>query len=264
MQQRIKSVLAEIEAKENVIVLYACESGSRSWGFASIDSDYDVRFLYLHEPSWYLSVDFEVKRDVIELPIVDELDVKGWDFRKALKLFRKSNVSLNEWLGSPIVYREERQTASKLRVLQGKYYSPTACSYHYLNLAKNNCHKYLKGDKIWRKKYFYMIRPLLAVRWIQAGKGVVPTEFNKLLESMVPTGSLREAIDNLIVQKSSGAEHDRGPGIPIINDFILEEIERLEQLKFNDSSGDIDVEPLNQLFRQELCEVFGDTYMTAD
>ena len=99
------------------MVLYACESGSRAWGFASTDSDYDVRFLYLRRPSWYLSIDLEARRDVIERPIDDELDVSGWDLRKALKLFLKSNPPLLEWLGSPIVYREEFPTAERLRAL---------------------------------------------------------------------------------------------------------------------------------------------------
>ena len=37
--------LLEIEKKYNVIVLYATESGSRAWGFASPDSDFDERFI---------------------------------------------------------------------------------------------------------------------------------------------------------------------------------------------------------------------------
>ena len=46
--QRVRNALAQVEAERNVRVLFACESGSRAWGFASRDSDYDVRFLYVH------------------------------------------------------------------------------------------------------------------------------------------------------------------------------------------------------------------------
>lgn len=70
-------------------ILYACESGSRAWGFPSKDSDYDVRFIYVRPVDWYLSI-FD-KRDVIEYPISDMLDINGWDLKKALNLFRKSN-----------------------------------------------------------------------------------------------------------------------------------------------------------------------------
>jgi len=43
----IQEKLSEIEKKENVVILHAVESGSRAWGFASPDSDYDVRFIYV-------------------------------------------------------------------------------------------------------------------------------------------------------------------------------------------------------------------------
>src|SRR5437879_13444130 len=101
MNNQISDELLAIEERERVRILYACESGSRAWGFPSADSDYDVRFIYVHRPEWYLSV-FE-KRDVIERPLKDCLDLSGWDIKKALQLLRKSNAPLLEWLGSPIV-----------------------------------------------------------------------------------------------------------------------------------------------------------------
>src|SRR5438045_8726086 len=123
MEERIKAALTEIERDEGVRIFYACESGSRAWGFPSADSDYDVRFLYVRPRDWYLSVDVERKRDVIERPITDELDVSGWDIRKALMLLKKSNPPLLEWLGSPIIYRETLTIADRLRSLLPAYYS---------------------------------------------------------------------------------------------------------------------------------------------
>lgn len=257
MEQRIQAAISEIEESEDVVVLYACESGSRAWGFASTDSDYDVRFLYLHPPSWYLAVDLESKRDVIERPITDILDVSGWDLRKALKLFRKSNPPLLEWLDSPIVYREKLKTASRLRELAATYCSPAACGYHYLHMAQGNNREYLRGDIVWRKKYFYVLRPLLAIRWLEADMGVVPTEFEKLVEAVAPGKELRDAINELVVEKSNGAELDRGPRIPAISDFIAEEIARLESTKFEHAPVSPAIEPLNEFFRRELNEVFG-------
>ncbi len=43
--EKIDAELSSIEAKENVKILYAVESGSRAWGVESPDSDYDVRFI---------------------------------------------------------------------------------------------------------------------------------------------------------------------------------------------------------------------------
>ncbi|EFP7034942.1 nucleotidyltransferase domain-containing protein, partial [Shigella dysenteriae] len=104
MRERVSQQLKEIERRYGVKVLYACESGSRGWGFASPDSDYDVRFLYVHPLEWYLRV--ESPRDVIELPIDDELDVSGWEWRKALGLLKGANPTLIEWLDSPVVYQQ--------------------------------------------------------------------------------------------------------------------------------------------------------------
>ena len=117
VRARIGAELEDIEQREGVRIFYACESGSRAWGFPSTDSDYDVRFLYARPSDWYLSINVETKRDVIERPIVDVWDVNGWDIRKALQLLKKSNPPLLEWLHSPVVYRETGDFAARLRTL---------------------------------------------------------------------------------------------------------------------------------------------------
>ena len=166
MQDKIQTRLQDIEREEHVQIFYACEAGSRAWGFPSADSDYDVRFIYLHPRDWYLSVDLEYKRDVIERDIDGPLDVSGWDLRKALSLLLKGNPPLMEWLGSPIVYLERFTVADQMRDLMAQHYSPVASLYHYLHMARGNYRDYLKGPTVWVKKYFYVLRPLLAIRWI--------------------------------------------------------------------------------------------------
>src|SRR5947209_3872560 len=115
MKDKIIAKLYEIEKEQSVKILYAVESGSRAWGFASKDSDYDIRFIYVHPIDWYISI--EEKRDVIEYPVKDLLDFSGWDIRKALQLYKKSNPPLYEWLVSPIVYLEHGNFAQQLRDL---------------------------------------------------------------------------------------------------------------------------------------------------
>ena len=131
---RIISRLREIEGENTVKILYACESGSRAWGFPSSDSDYDVRFVYIRSVESYLSV--QKSRDVIEYPEIGKLDISGWDLQKALLLLRKSNPPLLEWLGSPIVYLEGYSIAAQMRELAAQYYSATASVYHYLHMAR--------------------------------------------------------------------------------------------------------------------------------
>ena len=254
---RITAALADIETDHDVRILYACESGSRAWGFASQDSDFDVRFIYLHPKPWYLSVDLERKRDVIELPIHDDLDVGGWELRKALRLFRKSNPPLLEWLGSPIVYLDRFSAAARMRALAPEFYSPVACTYHYLHMARGNFGEFLKGPEVRRKKYFYVLRPLLAIRWIEADCGVVPTEFSRLVERIIEAGPLRQAIEELIVEKAQGAELGKGPRIDAISEFIESELKRLEDSPFAANPPQAPVASLDRLFQELLAEAFG-------
>ncbi|RYD77115.1 MAG: nucleotidyltransferase, partial [Verrucomicrobiaceae bacterium] len=130
MVSRVREELKRVESERKLRVLYACESGSRAWGFASQNSDYDVRFLYVHERDWYLSV--EDRRDVIEEALPGDLDVSGWELRKALRLLQKSNPPLLEWLKSPIVYAHDPQFVSEFNALADEFYSPKRCFAHYL------------------------------------------------------------------------------------------------------------------------------------
>jgi predicted nucleotidyltransferase len=252
----IQRALKTLEEAEDMVVLLAIESGSRAWGFPSIDSDYDVRFIYIRRPEWYLSIDLEGQRDVIERPLENEIDLSGWDVRKALKLFHKSNPPLLEWLQCPIIYCERFSFAARLRNLLPEFYSPRACFYHYLHMAKGNVREYLRGDTVWRKKYFYVLRPLLAMRWIDQGRGPVPIEFQTLVDATVDDPSLRSTIENLISAKRAGEELDRGPRVAAISDFVEVEMARLEQTGANRPDGAPAVDALNQLFRVTLNEVW--------
>jgi predicted nucleotidyltransferase len=251
MQQRIRQQLQQIEAQHEVRVLYACESGSRAWGFASPDSDYDVRFVYLHRRDWYLSIDLEKRRDVIELPLDDELDISGWDIRKALKLLAKSNPPLLEWLGSPIIYSERDGFRDKMRAALTSCYAPNACAYHYRNMARRTIETYLRGDEVRLKKYFYALRPILAVRWIEANRGFVPTEFAALRAADTLPPEVDAAIEELLLRKSGVSESEAAPRIPHLHEWIESEYLRLQNATFA-AAETFDIAPLNTLFRELL------------
>ncbi len=245
----IKHRLSALEEAEGVRILYAVESGSRAWGFPSRDSDYDVRFIYIHPSDWYLSFDLESKRDVIERPLHEGFDVDGWDIRKALKLFLKSNPPLLEWLDSSIVYLDRHDFAQQLRELRSAFFSPQACAYHYLHMAQGNYRTYLRGSTVWLKKYFYVLRPLLAVRWIEQRRGVVPMLFSCLLETVEDQPQFLQEVDVLLQRKIAGDELEEGPSIPAIQHFINNELIRLETLKVECSRPRVDSDQLNRLFR---------------
>lgn len=256
ISDRIVQTLAQIESERQVSIIFACESGSRAWGFESEDSDYDVRFIYLHPIAWYLSIDRS--RDVIELPIDSSLDVSGWDLRKTLRLMRKSNPPLLEWLQSPIVYREHSASLGRLRSLIPSCYSPLACHYHYYHMAEGNYREYLRGDEVRLKKYFYVLRPLLACLWIERGFGVVPIEFSTLVDRLIDPSPLKQSIEQLVDRKRAGAELDKGPRIAAISDFLDQEIERLAG-KAELPATHIPVSSLDRAFQEILTGLHGNT-----
>lgn len=213
-----------------------------------------MRFIYARPTAWYLTI--QHKRDVIEKPVDDELDLSGWDLLKALELYRKGNPPLLEWLQSPVIYRESGSMAKHLRELLTDYYSPVAAMYHYLHMARGNYRQYLQGDTVWVKKYFYVLRPLLACIWIEKNWGVVPTEFEILFDRIVTASPLRESIQNLLPDKKRGEELRVGPSIPVISDFINS---RLERLSTKDSQPSMTKNPdvLDKLFVEVLIETYG-------
>lgn len=225
IKQEIMTRLHAAEKEHDMKILFACESGSRAWGFASPDSDYDVRFIYARPRDWYLSFDVENRRDVIEYPIVDEIDCAGWDIRKALYLFTRTNGALLEWLVSPIRYIEEGTFREELAALAPNRANLIALCYHYSHMARNNAREYILKDQIKLKKYFYILRPLLAIRYIEQMKAPPPIEFGKLVETVAPT-HLIPLIDELLEIKKHAPEKAIGKPIPEINNYVEAELAR--------------------------------------
>ena len=252
VQDQILGRLEQAQDEHGVRVLYACESGSRAWGFASPDSDYDVRFIYVRERDWYLSFDVEQRRDVIEYPIVDAIDCGGWDVRKALYLFSRTNGALLEWLHSPIIYLERGHFAQDLRRLAPRAFNSIALCYHYSHMARGNAREYLFNDKVRLKKYFYVLRPLLAIRYIEQGKGIPPVRFEALVEAVAPK-DLRPSIAALLELKRNTEELGLGDPIPEIGEFIASELERHGTLFSGQGRPDL-LE--NHRIREELNAVF--------
>ena len=222
----IQSKLPQIEKEHNVKILYAIESGSRAWGFESTDSDYDVRFIYAHAKNWYLNV--LPKRDVIEYPIVDDYDFSGWDLRKTFFLLNKSNPVLFEWLKSPIIYLKNDYFYDIINELSKIYFSPTSSIYHYLHMANGNFRQYLQTDEVKTKKYFYVLRPIMACLWIEKFNESPPMEFDKLL-TLISNKELLNKINELLTKKKSGVELGTEPKIASINSFIEGTLHHFEE-----------------------------------
>lgn len=247
-----------VEAEHGVHILLAIESGSRAWGFASPNSDYDVRFIYMRQPEWYQAVDLEERRDVIEYPIVDDIDLNGWDVRKALRLFWKSNPAFVEWIQSPITYIDQSLFRRAALALMPEIYSPEKGIYHYRSMAKTNYRGYLREPVVRLKKYFYVLRPLLAARWIARTGSAAPIEFERLLSLLQQEPAVLSEVHTLLEQKRGAPELGLAPAVPLLNAFIKAELEGGAVDIPQKSRDPRVVDQLNELFHDILEEYRAD------
>lgn len=216
MKEIIEKKLRNIEEKEHIKIIAAVESGSRAWGFASPDSDYDVRFIYVRNVDDYLRLDGI--RDVIEWQLDDVLDINGWDMKKTLQLLYKSNPTVFEWCASPIVYRTTPEF-EQLKNLLPQYFSKKKGLYHYWHMAETNYREYLKTDQVRIKKYFYVLRPLLAAKWILDKECPPPMLFSDLMKSEL-NESIKPEVDQLLKMKQELPEMGLASKMQKLNDYI--------------------------------------------
>jgi uncharacterized protein len=249
MINRISDELSSIEEMERVRILYACESGSRAWGFASQDSDYDVRFIYAHPRNWYLSI-YE-RRDVIEIPLDGTLDINGWDLRKSLKLLRASNCPLLEWLRSPLVYRSVDSPMKPLLELSETAFLPAQSCHHYLSMARKSMDGFGTGDRARIKRYLYALRTVLCARWIIERMQQPPVPVQDLLAEYLPLGQLRSYIDQLMEQKARGSDSAEIERSPDFEEYLTAELNSLSNKMPENQSRPSD-EAFDSTFREML------------
>ncbi|WDE99457.1 nucleotidyltransferase domain-containing protein [Lentisphaera profundi] len=205
MKEHIKLTLTELAKERQINILYACESGSRAWGFESPDSDWDVRFIYAHSLEWYLSL--ENKKDTIDEMLPLELDLGGWEIRKTLRLFADGNLALFEWINSPEIYFKNESFHQSLKALISQYFNPIKGMNHYLSMARKNVENHILENSVKIKKLFYILRPLLACEWIEDFSSMPPTEFSLLMrESKSMPEDIQRQVNEFLKQKETAAE----------------------------------------------------------
>lgn len=242
---RIQQKLTEIEEKGDIKILHCVESGSRSWGFASPDSDFDVRFIYIRKPEFYLKLG--KTRDVIEWELNDIYDINGWDIQKALRLLHNSNPTVFEWNHSPIVYRTS-ENWEKVREIINDYFLSRTGMNHYLSTARHNYKEYIKGDEVKLKKYFYVLRPILACRWIMDRGTPPPMLFSELMNAELDE-NLFDPVNKLLEIKMRTSELGTGKRIDVINEYIEKQFEILkEKLDSMEREEQKSWEKLDELF----------------
>lgn len=229
MRANIKERLAQIEAEENARILLAIESGSRAWGFHSPDSDYDVRFIYTRPVEWHYRLG--KKRDVIERPIDDELDLSGWELSKALTLTLGSNAVIAEWLQSPIVYRSEPEAVKALTQFARTALERKSVTWHYVNLAQRQIDRLRDPQGHIRiKRYFYVLRPILALRWMRlTDQPMPPMHMKALRKGAELDAATSDALDLLTEQKMAAKEKGTVESVPTVLESLVSEEMKLAQ-----------------------------------
>ena len=252
MKNRILKELDNIEQTHDIKIIYACESGSRAWGFASKDSDYDVRFVYGHPHDWCLSI--AEKKDVIEIPVNKELDISGWDIRKSLRLLRKSNSPLLEWLSSPIVYKNVEAATNLLYVLSKRAFLPESSCHHYLSMARSSIEKLENEQHVKIKLYLYAARTILCCKWIIERMNQQPMQIQDLLKSYLPTGKIRNYIDKLMNLKGNDLESTKIERSSHFEDYLNEEL-KLLNAKIPKNPEKIPIKDFDSVFKDILEQI---------
>lgn len=247
MTPKILEKIKEVEAAKDIEVLLAVESGSRAWGFASPDSDYDIRFIYKHKKDWYLSP--WDKDETIEFMTEDDLDGSGWDLRKTFHLLLKSNAALLSWFHSPIVYKENKKFVDLFRPLADACFSLVAVSYHYLNMSK----KYLeacRNNDVKLKSYFYCLRTTLTGKWIIEKGTVPPVLFSELL--VLVDDYTKRKIEDLVALKATKGEAYDHPNDWELFGVLEKTIMENEEASKNLTGGKADKNEMERVFREIL------------
>lgn len=247
IRQEIDRRLDALANEEGVRLLLAIESGSRAWGFPSPDSDYDVRFLYVRPRRDYLAL--SPVRDVIERPIVDEIDLNGWDIRKALGLMLRNNSVLSEWIGSPIEYRDAHPVIARMADLKDRHFDPNGFALHYAKLGRTAIARWLKDEQeVAVKRYFYALRPALAIRVLRGDPSRrPPMQLQQLMARADLSSSLSGEIERLVALKANTREAGPIARVPEIEALIADELAR---------AGDVPARPPSEAFAAEANELF--------
>lgn len=252
IEELVRMKIKEIEAKENIRVLHVIESGSRAWGLASPDSDYDVRFIYVRDRNFYLSLC--ENKDFIDWELNEVLDINGWDIKKVLQHFHKSNATLFEWSNSPVVYYTTDEWKKLYDEVAGKYFACKSSMYHYYGTANKNYHEYLMEDMVKYKKYFYVLRPILACKWIEEKKCPPPVLFDELFDSVLEE-DMKPVIADLLTKKVQMSESDKAPKIEKVNQYVEEKLIYYKNLlEGMDDDRNPDWEPLEEVFKKVIGE----------
>lgn len=208
VKNQIISILKNIENEFNVKIVYSVERGCNAWGLRKSENKYFIQFIYVQEVKEYLRIDS--KEDTLDYQFFKDnyfFDFQGWDIKKALLLYQKSNFYLNEYLNTPVIYGTKT-------IFNGlPIFNSNILKEDYGDIIKSledkilieppmNLDGFFKGSFNLSVEYCYMVRLILI--WSLLDKGIknIPINFMELLElcktNNIISLDLMEDINDLI------------------------------------------------------------------
>lgn len=249
--QIIQEKLRKIEIDNDCQILLAVESGSRGWGFESLDSDYDVRFIYSKPVEWYLDVQENLSDSIVEMQDNGLYDFAGWELRKTLRLLQKSNPTLFEKIQSPIIYVANDSFKTEFLSLAKESFKPISTIYHYLSMAKGNFSEYLDKDFVNLKKYLYVFRPVICMMYIEKYDQMPLMLFEDMRRQVDIPANISMQLDRLLELKRNSSEMDNLPQIAEVNAYLKEKIDYFESIANTfKKHSDVSIGDLNNILQK--------------
>lgn len=182
---KIVKICHDICESHDAKLIFLCESGSRSWGYASKDSDYDIRGIYVKNKMDYIySLFCENNNDIINKEIKDEeshYDISLWDIQKVINLyFRNGNQMPFWWVTSDIIYFEhEKGSSLKQFLIHKNENNLSKLIYHYYGIIMqkfnhDKCHLNIKN-------LIHIFRSIMCIEYAIEKQTFPPQNINILL-----------------------------------------------------------------------------------
>ncbi|WP_243290827.1 nucleotidyltransferase domain-containing protein [Bacillus sp. FJAT-47783] len=199
MKETIIQCLRQLEQQNGISILYACELGSRAYGYETKTSDYDIRFIFQYPIASYIGIN-PIKESIQYNH--GQMECHGWDIKKAAQLAKKSNPSLIEWLQSPIIYLDQKRFSQKFFDRCKESYDLSTLRKHYERMFTKNIEQVREGKF---KMLLHAIRSLLAIQYMIHEQKIPPVQLSKLL-LYITDDQIKETYEAVIFE----AKRNRG------------------------------------------------------
>ena len=256
MKDKIMTLLHDLERQHNIRILMAVNYGSRCFGYSSSESDWDVRFIYVHQPEWYFSI--AKTEDVIEMMIAeDHLDIEGYDLKKALNLLARTNPIESDWLHANDYYILDKDFLHNMLAFESQCYNRHHAMYHFYSISVKHNQRYLDKE-VTLKRFIYYMRGLLSCRWVEQNGSHPPVNVDELIDATITDNeSVKAKAHRMLELKRTGKSHDMAIVDDELANYVFDMQKYYEVLLPNhiDTKPKADISVMSKYLMKEVLEM---------